>query len=122
MKRHAFLAAILALAAVAFVGIGAARTETPANPESSFDGRPVIVEKKGVYFGVSEDARFQTIGTNSFIVFKITPENGAAYDYWQPLSDISNIKVFGSVADAKAYAKKSSPSQERSGSGAKGND
>ena len=44
-KRHAFLAAILALAAVAFVRIGAARTETLANPQSSFDGRPIIVEK-----------------------------------------------------------------------------
>lgn len=122
MKRHAFLAAIVALAAVAFVGVGAARTETPANPQSSFDGRPIIVEKKGMYFGVSENARFETVGTNSFIVFKITSEDEAAYDYWQPLGDISNIKVFDSVADAKAYAKKSNPLQERSGSGEKGND
>lgn len=122
MKRHAFLAAILVLAVVAFVGIGAARTETPPpNLLSSFDGRPIIVESKGIYFGVSEHARFETVGTDSFIVLKVTPQNGAPYDYWQPLSDISNIKVFDSVTDAKAFAKKLSPIQENMGTNAKSN-
>ena len=115
MKLHAFPTAITVLATVALIGAAAAQIQTPAStPASSFDGKPIVVEKKGVHFGVAEHARFETVGTDSFVVFKVTPENGPAYEYWQPLSDISNIKVFDSLDDAKAYdakayAKRSSP-------------
>ena len=79
MKASAALIAIPVLAAIAFSNVISAKTGTTvATSESPFAGRPIVVEKKGVYFGVSEHARFETVGTSSFVVIKIQQVDGVA--------------------------------------------
>ena len=101
MRRNSLMIVLLVFI---LIGSNDARTQTPEQQAgSAFGGRPVVIEKQGVRFGVSEQARFETVGSTSFVIIRIAPKNGSAYDYWQPLKEVSNIKVFDTVADAEAY-------------------
>ena len=107
-------ASILLISSITFAHSQSAPNSTfahsesaPNSPEWSFGGRPVIVEKAGVQFGVSENAKLEPSESSpQFIVIRINSNDSGSYDYWQPLSGISNIKVFDSLEDAKSYDEK----------------
>ena len=112
MKTLAAIVAAIATASVLLISSMTSAQSQPAQSAAnwSFGGRPVIVEKAGVHFGVSEHAKLEPSKESPlFVVIRINPNSPEAYDYWQPLSDISNIKVFDTMEAAKSYNEKHRP-------------
>lgn len=112
MRLLAASIAIVALASIVLLcSMTTAQTQTaPTAPEWSFDGRPVIIERKGVHFGVSERVKLvPSENSPQFIVIRMNPNDSESFDYWQPLSDVSSIMVFDSLEDAKSYNEKHHP-------------
>lgn len=92
----------------------AATHEGKAKPDSPLAGKAVIIEMDGIYFGVKENVRFETIGSQDFIVVPMQYKNVAEhYDHWWRLDRVTGLKVFDSLDDAVAYDKKTSPFRKR---------
>ena len=114
MKTLAVIVATIGIASVLLASSMTSAQSQSAQSTSdwSFGGRPVIVEKAGVHFGVSEHAKLEPSEESPlFVVIRINSDSPGAYDYWQPLSDISNIKVFDTLEAAKSYNEKHHPSK-----------
>ena len=114
MKTLAVIVATIAIASMLiFSSMTSAQSQSAQSASDwSFGGRPIIVEKAGVHFGVSEHAKLEpSEDSPQFVVIRINPNSPEAYDYWQPLNDISNIKVFDSMEAAKSYNEKHHPSK-----------
>lgn len=77
---------------------------------SPLDGKAVIVEMDGIYFGVKKNVRFESIGNQDFIVIPMTSAaGGETFDNWWRLDRVTQLKVFDSMEAAVAHDKKTSP-------------
>lgn len=109
MKRHLPLsiAVILVLGAAFSVAATQSKRIDEASP---LNGKSVIIEMKGAYFGVKENVRFESVGRLDYIV---VPMNDAganqSYEHWWRLDEVYAIKVFDSKEEALAHDKKTSP-------------
>jgi len=107
MNRYIVL--LCAAAVVVGITVTMANTEATGNvSEHAFGGKPVIISGYG-YLGVSKKARFESVGTNSFVVVQVEPKNGPKYDYWLPLDRLENIQVFENLEDANQWAESTYP-------------
>ncbi|MCC6511512.1 MAG: hypothetical protein IT423_20600 [Pirellulaceae bacterium] len=77
---------------------------------SSIDGKTVLIESDGEYFGPKEHVRFETVGNHTFIVIPMHyPQTDEKFLQWLPMEKVRQLKVFDSKEDAHSFAKRSSP-------------
>ncbi len=102
MKRIALsIAASIVLAGV--IGSVAATHATSSAADQRLAGKTVIVEAKGVTFGISENVRFESIGQHDYVVVPVqVGTTEAKHDYWLSLDQVLALRVFDSVEQAVA--------------------
>lgn len=90
------------------VGVVASLAATTSQSTGSkLDGKFVLVEQNGMGYGVHENARFESVGQNDFIVLPMQHTGTTiTYDYWIPLKDVRLLRVFHSKKDAADYVEK----------------
>ena len=102
MKQIALsVAALVVLTGV--IGSVAATHATSSPADQLLAGKSVIVEAKGVTFGISENVRFESIGQHDFIVVPVqVGTTEAKHDYWLSLDQVLALRVFDSMEQAVA--------------------
>lgn len=109
MKQIALsVAALVVLTGI--IGSVAATHATSSPADQRLAGKAVIVEAKGMTFGISENVRLESIGQHDYIVVPVqVGATEAKHDYWLSLDQVLALRVFDSVEQAVASA----PSQQQ---------
>jgi hypothetical protein len=104
MKRITLSVAVLVVL-TGVIGSVAATHVTSSPADQRLVGKAVIVEAKGVTFGISENVRIESIGQHDFIVVPVqVGTTEAKHDYWLSLDQVLALRVFDSVEQAVASA------------------
>ncbi|TWU23511.1 hypothetical protein [Novipirellula artificiosorum] len=89
----------------------AATQDVPHQGDSRFAGKAVIIQTEGVYFGVRDDVRFESIGSTDYIV--LSSRHDRTYDQWYRLDIVDELKIFDSKEEALSYDKMARPNVYR---------
>jgi hypothetical protein len=102
MKRISLSVAVLFVLA-GVIGSVAATHATSSPADQRLAGKVVIVEAKGVTFGISENVRFESLGQHDYIVVPMqVGTTEAKHDYWLSLDQVLALRVFDSMEQAVA--------------------
>lgn len=103
MKNYSLSVAVLAILLIGVVAY--ANNQQNNAPEANlFHGKVVIINPSSISTP-HENARIEDLAGRKYLVYQVRPEEGNAYDSWTAVEDISRLRVFQNMNDAKAFLK-----------------